>query len=228
MKRRKLENFISYRVSQEQHQLFAEVAGDEASVNDWCREATLEKLKKLREAGEKNTPAETVNRTGRLADERALLEEIARLGYLIEHGFGIQLSANRTTVCLRLAGAFAKFQTAPLHPRHTIFHLPMSKRKEDVYNTLLIRLKSSGVRITSSGSGTYHGTSTKTTYEEKKYEHTTLFIKAFVHNVIEVDGKKDIDRLPLFTAQHKGQWRWSKPDKDAFVKAMEFIQKQLK
>src|SRR5262245_48028891 len=25
------------------------------------------------------------------------------------------------------------------------------------------------------------GTSTKTTYEEKKYEHTTLFIKAFVH-----------------------------------------------
>jgi len=46
--------------------------------------------------------------------------------------------------------------------------------------------------------------------------------------VIEVDGKKDIDRLPLFTAQHKGQWRWSKPDKDAFVKAMEFIQKQLK
>ena len=97
MKRRKLENFISYRVSQEQHQLFAEVAGDEASVNDWCREAALEKLKKLREAGEKNTPAETGNRTGRLADERALLEEIARLGYLIENGFGIQLSANRTT-----------------------------------------------------------------------------------------------------------------------------------
>jgi len=47
---------------------------------------------------------------------------------------------------------------------------------------------------------TYHGTSTKTTYEEKKYEHTTLFIKAFVHKVIEVDGKKNIDRLPLFTA----------------------------
>jgi hypothetical protein len=42
--------------------------------------------------------------------------------------------------------------------------------------------------------------STKTTYEEKKYEHTTLFIKAFVHKVIEVDGKKNIDRLPLFTA----------------------------
>ena len=97
MKRRKLENFISYRVSQEQRQLFAEVAGDEASVNDWCREAALEKLKKLREAGEKNTPAETGNRTGRVSDERVLLDGIARLGYLIEHGFGIQLSGDKTS-----------------------------------------------------------------------------------------------------------------------------------
>ena len=30
-------------------------------------------------------------------DERALLEEMARIGYLIEHGFGIQLSANSAT-----------------------------------------------------------------------------------------------------------------------------------
>jgi len=97
MKRRKLENFISYRVSHEQHQLIAEVAGDEASVNDWCREAALEKLKKLREAGEKNTPAETGNRTGRVSDERVLLDGIARLGYLIEHGFGIQLSGDKTS-----------------------------------------------------------------------------------------------------------------------------------
>ena len=95
MKQRKLETFISYRVSQEQRQLFAEVAGDEASVNDWCREAALEKLKKLREAGEKNTPAETGNGTGHIADDGALLEEIARLGYLIEHGFGIQLSGDK-------------------------------------------------------------------------------------------------------------------------------------
>ena len=29
--------------------------------------------------------------------ERVLLEEIARLGYLIEHGFGIQHSADRAT-----------------------------------------------------------------------------------------------------------------------------------
>ena len=95
MKRGKLETFISYRVSQEERQLFAEVAGDEASVNDWCREAALEKLKKLREAGKKSTPAETGNGTGRGIDERALLEELARIGYLIEHGFGIQLSGDK-------------------------------------------------------------------------------------------------------------------------------------
>src|SRR5262245_8178123 len=97
MKRRKLETFISYRVSQEERQLFAEVAGDEASVNDWCREAALEKLKKSREAGEKNTPAERRNGTGQVADDGALLEAIARLEYLIEHGFGIQLSADKTS-----------------------------------------------------------------------------------------------------------------------------------
>ena len=95
MKGRKLETFISYRVSQEQRQLFAEVAGDEASVNDWCRQAALEKLEKLRKAGEKNTPAETGNGTGRVADDGALLEEIVRLGYLIEHGFGIQLAGDK-------------------------------------------------------------------------------------------------------------------------------------
>ena len=95
MKRGKLETFISYRVSQEERQLFAEVAGDEASVNDWCREAALEKLNKLREAGEKNTPAERGNGTGQVADDEALLEAIARLGYLIEHGFGIQLAGDK-------------------------------------------------------------------------------------------------------------------------------------
>ena len=66
-------------------------------MNDWCRDAALEKLKNLREAAEKSTPAETGNGTGRGIDERVLLEEIARLGYLIEHGFGIQLSADRAT-----------------------------------------------------------------------------------------------------------------------------------
>jgi mobilization protein NikA len=98
MKRLKLSNKISYRVSEEQWRRIEEEAEDAGvSANDWCRNAALEKLKNLREVAEKSPPAETGNGTGRVADERALLEEIARLGYLIEHGFGIQLSANRTT-----------------------------------------------------------------------------------------------------------------------------------
>ena len=96
-KRQKLASSVSYRLMEEQWMQIAEEAGDEASVNDWCREAALEKLKKLREAGEKSTPAETGNGADRVADERVLLEEMARLGYLIEHGFGIALSADKTT-----------------------------------------------------------------------------------------------------------------------------------
>ena len=98
MKRLKLSNKISYRVSEEQWRRIEEEAEDAGvSANDWCRNAALEKLKNLREVAEKSPPAETGNGTVQVTDERALLEEIARLGYLIEHGFGIQLSANRTT-----------------------------------------------------------------------------------------------------------------------------------
>ena len=96
MKRRKLSVRISYRVSEEERRRIEEEAGDDMSVSDWCRDAALEKLNNLRDAAEKSPPAEAGNGTGRVADERALLEEIARLGYLIEHGFGIQLSADKT------------------------------------------------------------------------------------------------------------------------------------
>ena len=97
MKRTTLPNTIGYRVSEEQwRRLEEEAEKDDISVHDWCREAALEKLNNLRGAAEKSPPAEAGNGTGRVADERALLEEIARLGYLIEHGFGIQLSADKT------------------------------------------------------------------------------------------------------------------------------------
>jgi hypothetical protein len=95
--RQKLASSVSYRLMEEQWMQIAEEAGDEASVNDWCREAALEKLKKLREAGEKNTPAETGNGTERGVNDLVLLEQITRVGYLIEHGFGIQLAPNTTT-----------------------------------------------------------------------------------------------------------------------------------
>ena len=97
MKRRKLSIRISYRVSEEERRRIEEEAGDDMSVSDWCRDAALEKLNNLRDAAEKSPPAETENGGGLIVNERVLLEEIARLGYLIEHGFGIQLSANRTT-----------------------------------------------------------------------------------------------------------------------------------
>jgi hypothetical protein len=97
MKRLKLSSKISYRVSEEQRRQIEEEAEDAGvSANDWCRDAALEKLNNLRGAAEKSPPAETGNGTVRVTDERALLEEIARLGYLIEHGFGIQLSADKT------------------------------------------------------------------------------------------------------------------------------------
>jgi hypothetical protein len=80
--------------------------------------------------------------------------------------------------------------------------------------------------------GTYRGTSTRTTYEKKEYEWTNSYVVAHVHKTVdvEVDGqkRKRIEKPPVFTAQHRGQWRWSLPDKDALKKAMEFIQKQLK
>lgn len=92
-----MKSSVSYRLTEEQWMQIAEEAGDGVSVNDWCRDAALEKLNNLREAAEKSTPTETRNGTGRGVDERVLLEEMARIGYLIEHGFGIQLSANSVT-----------------------------------------------------------------------------------------------------------------------------------
>jgi hypothetical protein len=86
--------------------------------------------------------------------------------------------------------------------------------------------------VYTSGGGTYSGTSTKTTYETKQGEWPVTYVNAFVHKLVdvEVDGqrKKKPEGIPSFVAKHKGQWRWSKPDKDAFEKSLKFIQKQLK
>lgn len=81
--------------------------------------------------------------------------------------------------------------------------------------------------------GSYSGTSSTTTYEQRQSEWTYTYANAFVSRLgppIEVDGEKmrKVDGLPIHVEKHRGQWRWSKPDKDAFEKAMEFINKQLK
>jgi hypothetical protein len=87
---------------------------------------------------------------------------------------------------------------------------------------------SSGSTDSTHTSGTYRGTSTTTTNEEKKGEWPVVYVNAFVHRMTKDGSDKPYVKTPMFMAKHKGQWRWSKPDKDAFVKAMEFIKKQLK
>jgi len=74
---------ISFRVSPQEYELIEDIARlDGEAPNAWARKIVLDEA----QAGE-----------GLSLKERVLLEEIARLGYLIEHGFGIQLSADRAT-----------------------------------------------------------------------------------------------------------------------------------
>jgi len=44
---------------------------------------------------------------------------------------------------------------------------------------------------------------------------------------VNLTSRRDTED-PIFVAKHKGQWRWSKPDKGAFEKALKFIEKQSK
>ena len=108
MKRTTLTNTVAYRVTAEQwRRLEEEAENGEVSVHDWCREAVLEKLQNLQKATEQSSrppaetgtrpPAETGNGTASSVNELLVLEKISRLEYLIEHGFAIQHSANRTT-----------------------------------------------------------------------------------------------------------------------------------
>jgi len=74
---------ISFRLSHQEYAMVEAIAGlDREATNAWARKIVLDEA----QAGE-----------GLSRKERVLLEEIARLGYLIEHGFGIQLSADRAT-----------------------------------------------------------------------------------------------------------------------------------
>src|SRR5262245_48990096 len=106
-------------------------------------------------------------------------------------------TATSISICAMRPGAAVDSEGRPIAPCPSAWGLdgPYSHAGK-ILGFRNWRVATSTDTVYSSGSGTYHGTSTKTTYEEKKYEHTTLFIKAFVHKVIEVDGKKNIARLP--------------------------------
>jgi len=77
------ERVISFRLNPQEYAMVEGIASlDGEAPNAWARKIVLDEVR-----GEE----------GLSRKERVLLEEIARLGYLIEHGFGIQLSADRAT-----------------------------------------------------------------------------------------------------------------------------------
>ena len=77
------ERVISFRLNPQEYAMVEGIASlDGEAPNAWARKIVLDEARWDEGLSRK---------------ERVLLEEIARLGYLIEHGFGIQLSADRAT-----------------------------------------------------------------------------------------------------------------------------------
>jgi len=111
---------------------------------------------------------------------------------------------------------------------YTVPHTETTQHQGTVNTNSSSRSTSSPETVYSSGSGTYRGTSTTTTYERKDGEWPVVYVNAFVHRMTKDGSDKPYVKTPLFMTKHKGQWRWSKPDKDSFVRLLEFINKQLK
>jgi hypothetical protein len=81
-KRQTKQRAISFRVSAEAYELIENIASREGeTVNGWARKFVL---------------GEAENGSCLTGKERALYEEIARLGYLLNHGFGL-LSIGKLT-----------------------------------------------------------------------------------------------------------------------------------
>jgi len=74
--------------------------------------------------------------------------------------------------------------------------------------------------------GTYHGTSSTTTNETTTYDYATQYVSAYVYKVETIEGKRQLRSIPVFRANHKGQLRWSKPDKDVLVDAVKYLARQ--
>ena len=77
------ERVISFRLNPQEYSMVEGIASlDGEAPNAWARKIVLDEA----QGGE-----------GLSRKERVLFEEIARIGHLIEHGFGIQLSVDRAT-----------------------------------------------------------------------------------------------------------------------------------
>ncbi|HYX30887.1 MAG TPA: hypothetical protein VE863_20280 [Pyrinomonadaceae bacterium] len=76
--------------------------------------------------------------------------------------------------------------------------------------------------------GTYHGTTTTTTNENIPYQYSVEYVGGYLYKIETVEGKRHVSETPVFLSQHKGQMRWSKPEKDVFVDALKHIKKETK
>jgi hypothetical protein len=98
MKRDTLSERISFRVKDEDWERIEDDAIPKGiSVHDWCRDAALEKVEKLRNGVEKDRPKETENGGGVVINNPFLYSEIASLRYLLGNAFGL-LSTGELTV----------------------------------------------------------------------------------------------------------------------------------
>lgn len=89
--------------------------------------------------------------------------------------------------------------------------------------------QATGTVVTSSGGvGVINGTSSTTTYEQYPYEYPVQHDVGYLYKVIDADGKKRVNEIPIFVSSHKGYWSRSKPDKDVLVDALKHIEKQAK
>lgn len=89
--------------------------------------------------------------------------------------------------------------------------------------------QTTGTVVTSSGGvGVINGTSSTTTYEQYPYEYPVQHDVGYLYKVIDADGRKRVNEIPIFVSSHKGYWSKSKPDKDVLVDALKHIEKQAK
>jgi len=76
-----------------------------------------------------------------------------------------------------------------------------------------------GTIVGGGDTATYRGTSTTTETKTVSGSWSKWHISASVYPVKS-------DTTMIFSTKHTGRWRWSKPDKDSLIDALEFIEKQ--
>jgi hypothetical protein len=68
-------------------------------------------------------------------------------------------------------------------------------------------------------------TSQTTINHGQQQEKAVIFVDANARKLTHTDGSITFSKMPDHAVRHKGQWLWSKPDKDAFEKLIRAIAK---